>query len=155
VKTLLGRDPNRGCNMRRILVAVDGSEPSLHALQQALEIADKTKAKVTCAYVVPPPFYPPEAIYVPTQEYLAMERRLGEEALARAKELAEKSGAQVDTLTLQGSPGDAIVAASEKSPDTELVVVGSRGRNAVARVLLGSVADRVVHLSKKPVLVVR
>jgi nucleotide-binding universal stress UspA family protein len=121
----------------------------------AVELAEKTRAEVTCAYVVPPPFYPPEAIYVPTQDYLDAEKRVGEQALAQAKALVEKGGAKADTLLLQGSPGEALVAAAEGSPEVEMVVVGSRGRNALARVLLGSVADRVVHLSKKPVLVVR
>ena len=55
---------------------------------------------------------------------------------------------------LQGSPAETISALAEEE-GFDLVVVGSRGRNAVARLFLGSVADRLVHICKKPVLIVR
>lgn len=141
--------------MRRILVAIDGSEPSLHAARQAAEIAVKMNAKVTCAYVIAPPFYPPEAIYVPSAEMLEAERRVAEQALAKGCEAARAAGAEANAILLQGSPAEELVNAVDQAPEIEMVVVGSRGRNAFSRVLLGSVADRVVHLCKKPVLVVR
>jgi len=141
--------------MRRILVAVDGSEPALHAARLAADLASKMDAQVTCVYVMAPPFYPPEAIYVPTQEMLEAERRHAEEVVSKAADAVRPTCPRVGTLLLQGSPAESVVDAAERSPEVELVVVGSRGRNALSRVLLGSVADRVVHLSKKPVLVVR
>jgi nucleotide-binding universal stress UspA family protein len=141
--------------MRRILVAVDGSEPSLHAARQAAEIALKMNAKVTCAYVIAPPFYPPEALYIPPPELLEAERRVAEQALTKAAEAVRAIGCEVNAILLQGAPAEELVNAAEQSPEIDLVVVGNRGRNAVSRVLLGSVADRVVHLCKKPVLVVR
>jgi len=142
--------------MRRILVAVDGSEPSLRAVKYAAELAMKTKAAVTCAYVLAPPMYAaPEALYLPTPELLEAERRLAEEAVAQGRRAAEEAGVQANTVVLEGSPGEALVHLAERSADVDMVVVGSRGRNALSRMLLGSVADRVVHLSKKPVLVVR
>ena len=65
-----------------------------------------------------------------------------------------ESGVQADTLVLSGSPAESLAEAA-LSGEVDLVVVGSRGRGAVARVLLGSVSDRLVHISHKPVLVAR
>ena len=55
---------------------------------------------------------------------------------------------------LSGPPAEALVEAAA-STEADLLVVGSHGHGAVARVLLGSTTDRVVHLAGCPVLVVR
>ena len=141
--------------MRRILVGVDGSEAALHAAQKAAEFAARLDAEVTCAYVIPPPFYPPEATYVPLRQMMEADRKLAEDVVTKAAEAVRATYPRVDTQVLQGPPAETLARTAEHSPEVELVVVGSRGRNALSRVLLGSVADRVVHLSKKPVLVVR
>jgi nucleotide-binding universal stress UspA family protein len=60
---------------------------------------------------------------------------------------------QAETSVLSGSPAETLAEAAA-APDVDLVVLGSRGRGAVARVLLGSVSDRLIHISPKPVLVV-
>jgi len=60
----------------------------------------------------------------------------------------------VDTVIPSGPPAETL-ARMASAPDVELVVVGHRGRGAIARVLLGSVADRLVQISPKPVLVSR
>ena len=54
---------------------------------------------------------------------------------------------------LYGAPAEAIAEEGAAS-DVGLVVMGSRGHGAVARMFLGSVSDRLVHISSKPVLVV-
>jgi nucleotide-binding universal stress UspA family protein len=52
------------------------------------------------------------------------------------------------------APAEALVAAADRL-DAWPVLVGDRGRHGVTRMLLGSVADRVVHLCRRPVIVVR
>ena len=60
----------------------------------------------------------------------------------------------VSAIELEGPAAERIAEVAERD-NYDLVVVGSRGRNAVARLFLGSVADRLVHICKKPVLVAR
>jgi nucleotide-binding universal stress UspA family protein len=60
----------------------------------------------------------------------------------------------VASLELEGPVAERLAEVAEQD-GYDLVVVGSRGRNAVARMFLGSVADRLVHICKKPVLVAR
>ena len=63
-------------------------------------------------------------------------------------------GQLVKGMVVEGPPAERIAELAE-ADGYDLVVVGSRGRNAVARLFLGSVADRLVHICKKPVLVSR
>jgi nucleotide-binding universal stress UspA family protein len=63
------------------------------------------------------------------------------------------AGARAATQVLYGPPAETLAEAASAG-DADLLVVGSRGHGAVARVLLGSTSDRVVHVASMPVLVV-
>jgi len=65
-----------------------------------------------------------------------------------------RGGRAAETIVEKGAPAETL-AALAAAGDVDLVVVGHRGRNAVARALMGSVADRLVQICSKPVLVVR
>ena len=137
--------------MKKVLAAVDGSEASMHAVRKALEIADRMGAEVTLAHVVPHVFVPAE---VPFDA-----GRFAEEALRAGETLLTQASAEVGRpaiarVCLRGSPGEAIAELAE-SGSYDLVVVGSKGRGAVSRMLVGSITDRLVHICKRPVLVVR
>ncbi len=137
--------------MKKLLAAVDGSEASMHALRKALELGDKLGAEVTIAHVVPNVFIPAE---VPFDA-----GRLAEEAMRAGEVLLTQAAAEVARpnlarVCLRGSPGEAIVELAETG-HYDLVVVGSKGRGAVSRMLVGSITDRIVHICKRPVLVVR
>ena len=140
--------------MKRILVGVDGSEASMKAAQLAAEIAIRFGARVTLAYVVPRLLLPPDAYGLTVADVEQEHRVFGEKLLAHALTRLGESGVQVDTVVLSGPPAEGL-AESAQAVDVDLVVVGSRGRGAVARMLLGSVTDRLVHICPKPVLVVR
>ena len=140
--------------MKRILVGVDGSEASMKAAQLAAEIAIRFGARVTLAYVVPRLLLPPDAYGLTVADVEQEHRVFGEKLLAHALTRLGESGVQVDTVVLSGPPAEGL-AESAQAIDVDLVVVGSRGRGAVARMLLGSVTDRLVHICPKPVLVVR
>ena len=136
--------------MKKILVAVDGSGPSLHAARTALELA-RGFGEVTLAHVVAPVFVPPEVPYgiSPWTEEAV---RAGEKLLEdTAKELGSPG---LKRVNLTGSPAEQL-ADFASNEHFDLLVVGSKGRNAVSRVLIGSITDRLVHISKIPVLVVR
>lgn len=141
--------------MKRILVGVDGSKESRDAAVFAANIAKATHAQLYIVSAVPgvsPLDWGPEMVSR-AQEWTQKER---DQARTTVDQMAASlgSGVKIETLVAFGAPA---VALSElaKEGDVELVVVGHRGRNAVARALLGSVADRLVQICPKPVLVVR
>jgi nucleotide-binding universal stress UspA family protein len=140
--------------MKSILVGVDGSEPSHKAARLAAEIALRFGARLTLAYVVPRLLLPPDAYGLTVAEVEDEHRAFGEKLLAEAVTRLGEGGVEVATLVLVGAAAEGLAEAA-RAGDVDLVVVGSRGRGAVARVLLGSVTDRLVHISPKPVLVSR
>ncbi len=136
--------------MKKILVAVDGSSPSLLAARLAQELATATGATLTAAFCVAPLVMAGEIPFTMIGEVMDAEVARGREVL---KEVAKELGV-VEPRLLEGSVAESLAEVAEHD-GFDLVVVGSRGRNAVARMLLGSVADRLVHICKKPVLVAR
>ncbi len=141
--------------MKRILVGVDGSKESRDAVKFATEIARAIGAQLVIASAVPPvvPTEGAPGLVARAEEWMRKEQ---EQAKALVSEIASSIGkaVPVEPLVPIGAPA-VTLAELARSGDVELVVVGHRGRNAVARALLGSVADRLVQISPKPVLVVR
>jgi nucleotide-binding universal stress UspA family protein len=139
--------------MRRVLVAIDGSEPAVRAARMGADVAARFGAGVTLVYVVPRLLLPPD-VYGLTLEELEREHAgHGQEVLRSAFVALSGTGVEVDTRVLSGPPAETLAEAAA-APDVDLVVVGSRGQGAVKRVLLGSVSDRLVHICPKPILVV-
>jgi nucleotide-binding universal stress UspA family protein len=137
--------------MKRILASVDGSPASLHAARMALELAQNTGAQLTLAHVTVPVMAPPD---LPFSAPMLQEetQKAGERLLEDvARELGRMDLPRVNLL---GNPAELLADLAERE-SYDLIVVGSKGRGAVSRVLIGSVTDRLVHISKKPVLVVR
>lgn len=139
--------------MRKILVGVDGSPESRKAAEQSADLATATGAKIVLAYVVSLNVpLTPEAQYV--EDWEVAEREHARQLLEEIGAGFTKRGIAVQTVTLSGNPAGTL-ADMASQPDIDLVVVGHRGRGAISRVLLGSVADRLVQISPKPVLIVR
>ena len=123
----------------------------MHAARKALELGEKLGADVTLAHVVPNVFIASEVPFDAaslTEDAL----RAGEALLTAAA--AELGRPNIARVCLRGSPGEALAELSE-SGQFDLVVVGSKGRGAVSRMLVGSITDRLVHICRRPVLVVR
>lgn len=137
--------------MKKFLVAMDGSEEAMRAAQIAFDLAAGIGGRVTLAHVVPFVVVPTD-VPIDTGQLTAEAQTAGEKMLLEA---AQKLG-QPDAhrVCLTGAAGDVLSELAEND-NFDLVVVGSKGHNALARVLVGSVTDRVVHVCKKPVLVVR
>jgi nucleotide-binding universal stress UspA family protein len=137
--------------MKRILVAIDGSEPAARGARLASDIALRFGARLTLAYVVPRLLLPPD-VYGLTVEEVEREQRAHADRILHAA-LADLggSGVEIDTRVLSGPPAETL---AEAAAEVDLVVAGSRGQGAVARALLGSVSDRLVHLCPKPILIV-
>jgi len=139
--------------MKRILVAVDGSEASLKAARMAADIALRFGAKLTLVNVVPKLLLPPDVYGLTLAEVEQEHRAYADRLLERAVSSLDATGLEVSTSVLYGSPAEAI-AEEGAAQDVGMIVVGSRGHGAVARVFLGSTSDRLVHISTRPVLVV-
>jgi nucleotide-binding universal stress UspA family protein len=150
--------------MKRILVAIDGSEPAWKALDLAGDLARLEGARIDLLHVVRPEPPPAglaafaQAERIPLEEELARwrsERLTGDELVRDGRErLLAKGVEAVETLVEEGSPAPAILAAAERL-GADLVVLGSRGRSGLAATLLGSVSKRVSEHARCSVLIVR
>lgn len=140
--------------MKKILVGVDGSEASLKAAKWAVDLASATGAAVTYAYSIVPVVYPAEMMWVPTIEFERAQQEAAAKLLNQTREQTAQQGVNIENITLHGSAAEAM-ADEAKAKAYDLLVVGSRGHGAVKRILMGSVASRLVHICERPVLVVR
>lgn len=137
--------------MKKVLVAVDGSAPSIRAARVALSLVEKSQGDVTLAFVAPQVIIPSEAPFS-TGDLTREAMKAGERTLEEvAKELGRP---QLRRVCLAGPPAERLSELAD-AEDFDLLVVGSKGRGAVSRMLVGSTTDRLVHIAQKPVLVVR
>jgi nucleotide-binding universal stress UspA family protein len=140
--------------IRKLLCAIDRSPSSLQALGYAIALARWQSARLNLLEVVeeaPPPGVSraPKSDGVPNETRTALERDLRRVLTAR-----RASDVKVEILMRKGKVVQEILAQAKASrPD--LVVIGSHGRGGVQRLVLGSVAEKVLRLATCPVLTVR
>jgi nucleotide-binding universal stress UspA family protein len=140
---------------KRILVPVDGSEPSSKALVAALQLARDVGGRVRVIHVFDALAYLTGYEY--SGEILEQARAHAGRTLDDALAMAKASGVPADAKLLD-QPGrrlGELVADEAQAFEADLVVVGTHGRNGVGRVLLGSGAEQVIRLAPVPVLAVR
>jgi nucleotide-binding universal stress UspA family protein len=138
----------------RILVPTDGSPKGNRAVEHALALAAIHDAEVHALYVVDTASYAGtgmEATWTGIDDLL---REDADEAVAKVEALAEGTDVAVETSVVEGSPGREIVRYATDA-GCDLIVMGTHGRGGIDRLLLGSVAERVVRRSAVPVLTVR
>ncbi len=139
--------------MKRILFATDGSKFSEHASSMVKEYLQAwPEAKLTVLYVTAKENYAYDLIPEAVDRY---EKQLAKQI---EQDALEKWFApwknRVMFLHLFGHPSTTICTVAEEE-QSDIIIVGSHGRGAIDRMLLGSVAQSVLHRTKKPVLVVR
>ena len=140
--------------MNPIVCAVDGSPPSLKALEVSAGLAKKYGAPLHLAYVVVPYLPPGDVGAMALVDWLGPLQEAGTQILASASESVVKAGvAQPVTALLQGNAAAELGAYAEKV-NAQFLVCGSRGYGALKRILLGSVAANLVRVSSCPVVVV-
>lgn len=139
-----------------IVVATDGSECAQAASNEASKLASALGAKLTLVYVFDPIKYVLPEGYVPyTPDQFSNMTDHFAQMLNREKTRVEQLGApSVETRLLQGTPNEEINAFAQQS-NASLLVIGTHGRGALARMLLGSTAERLVRSATIPVLTVR
>lgn len=140
--------------MKTILVGFDGSEPSVRAAKMAADLAKQTGATVRLACIVPPVWLPSADITGVLYDQLRDSQRARAQAMLETQLPPLKElGAPVETVLGEGAPADELARLTE-APEVDFVAVGNASHRGLARVFLGSVAYRLLHVSKKPVLVV-
>jgi nucleotide-binding universal stress UspA family protein len=152
--------------IKKILVALDGSEPANKALDFALGLAETYSAELVLLNVyqlITPFFYfpsevgaPPVATPIGTAEFLKELRAQHEKVLSEALKKAnrEKPKLKVSTILSEGRPSDKIIEAAREGK-FDLIVVGSRGIGRIKEIFLGSVSDRVADRAQCSVLIVK
>lgn len=140
---------------KNIVAATDGSRFGRAALYEAIEIAKRCNSNLAIVTVITSE----ELVHIEhsriqltsaaDEEMKKMERNIKE-----LKELATKEGVPTEGLILSGVPAETILNAA-KTKNAGLIIVGSHGRTGIDRVLVGSVAERVIVLSTSAVLVVK
>jgi len=138
-----------------IVAATDGSDQSLRATNVAAALARTNDAYLFIVTVVRPPEgwwgivgAPPPAESLGNA--LADAQRA---VLEKTADGIDLSGVKYETVEEVGDPANQLAAFAE-AKDADLLVIGKRGAGLEERIMVGSVADRLVHISKTPVMVV-
>ena len=139
--------------MDKLLLAYDGSEPSKHALEVAADLAKKLGAKVYLLYVVD--------VNAATELFGEYSGKIAEELMQKAKEILrdavdhlKSKGVDVEEVVDAGTPAEKIVENAKKF-DVYMIIVGAHGYGGIRKLLIGSVSEKVIRMSDRPVLVVK
>ncbi|MDI1452173.1 universal stress protein [Polyangium sp. 6x1] len=140
---------------QKILVPIDFEETSEHALERAIELAAKLGAAVTVVHVYSLTVYSfPDGSYLPASELAESVRQGAQRKLDAVLAAQRARGVRLDGVLREGRSADEICkTAAEISAD--LIVMGTHGRGAIGRTLLGSVALAVLRHAPVPVMTIR
>ncbi len=138
-------------DVKKILLATDGSAPSVQATKYAVALAKLMKAELIAIYVDDTVALSPlEKVELGVSEV----PEHGKKGLTVARWYGEKSGVKIKTLMERGSAPKHIVETAERE-NVSLIVMGTIGRTGLNRITIGSVAEMVIKAAHAPVLVVR
>lgn len=142
--------------MRRILVAIDGSDNALRALDFAVHQARfSPNTELNLLTVLPPVrVYGEIEVYAGKEAMRELAARESLAILEAAARRLEAAGARFTQEQVEGDPAECIAGrAAELNCDS--IVMGTHGRGRLGALLLGSVAQKVVHLATVPVTLVK
>ncbi|MFM0593665.1 MULTISPECIES: universal stress protein [Paraburkholderia] len=143
----------------KILLAVDGSDASIQALHQALDVATLAQASLHAVYVVQPWQLSPYAGYYDPEALRKVLREDARTALDIARAAMSARGVKGTTEIVEAeTAADDIASCLQRCAQrhgAELVAMGTHGRHGVKRAMLGSVAEQFLRISTCPVLLVR
>ena len=143
----------------RILVAVDGSPTSEHALRHAIGLAKVLSAALRVVHVVDMGVLPlaPE-LAIDIGAITKARRAAGEQVLNAARDVCRASGTEADIRLLETATPiqriAAVLATEAAAWPADLLVLGTHGRTGVERLLVGSVAEGAMRVSRVPLLLV-
>ncbi|WP_303862830.1 universal stress protein [Alkalibaculum bacchi] len=140
--------------MKNIAIPIDGSDGSKKAMAKAKEFARVFGSNITLLNVKEIPVQ--EDYYNKIEDYLALLNEMSQKVLNEGKKFFSDLECNINTVSLEGNAARSIVKYVENN-DIDLVIIGSEGLNSngIKRVLIGSVANKVLHRLKKPLLIVK
>ncbi len=144
----------------RILVAIDDSETSDLALKEAIRLAKGQKAALRIVHVidVSPAYLTVDTPY-PFVEYQKAMQEAGQKLLANRVTTAHAAGVEVDSkliaMEMYGERIYDVIEEQSKQWHADLIVIGTHGRRGARHLMLGSVAEGLIRIATKPVLLIR
>lgn len=141
--------------IRRILCPIDFSDASRHALEHAVAIAKWYESQIVALHVIPV-LPPPPTLFAESRADAApddTERQALEGQLRAWLEPADRAGLKTDLLIDQGNPVPDILGRASSLP-ADLIVIGTHGLGGFDRLMLGSVAEKVLRKAACPVMTV-
>ena len=155
--------PTYDITIKKILIAIDGSKPSLDASEQAISLAAKYEAELIAVHVVSPDVRHGylEDVITPglpasLKEVVVLAMEKGQKYLDDVKQNASENKVEVRTEVLIGGSSvvKEIVEYAEEH-QIDLIVIGTRGISGIKKMLLGSTASGVLSYARCPVLIVK
>lgn len=140
--------------LKRIMVPVDGSEFANQILTMACDLAKQANAEVMLLRAVRPQLELSLDGYVEVGDIEAAQEALAQAELETQASEVRKTGARVSAMARIGYAAEAIVDEAITVPGT-LIAMTTHGRSGLSRWALGSVADKVLHASTVPLLLIR
>jgi nucleotide-binding universal stress UspA family protein len=140
----------------KILAPIDFTEASLHALDDAIDLAAKLEASVVVmhAYEIPVMGLLPEGAIIASAEEAARVSSSAETSLRLAVESRTNRGVKLESVLREGPAWQEIDAVADEIA-ADLIVMGTHGRRGILRALLGNVVEKVVRTAHQPVLTIR
>lgn len=144
---------------KRILVAVDGSPTADQALQEAIKLAKEHQAQLRIVHAVDIVNIYMGAEFVDPTEVSDAITKSGQDILRKAEAVARQAEIPVETqLIVIDSLGHRVpemIAADAEAWPADLIVICTHGRSGLSHLFLGSVAEGVIRIATKPVLLIR
>lgn len=144
---------------KRILVAVDGSHTAELALQEAIKLAKELRAQLRIVHAVDIVNINLVAEFPNPSEISDAMAKGGQEILRKAEAVAREAGIPVETRLIEidtlGLSIPEMIAADAEAWPADLIVICTHGRRGLSHLFLGSVAEGVVRVATKPVLLIR
>lgn len=142
---------------KHILIPVDGSETAQKAAEQAAALAKAFGSAATVIYVIDPyPFTGLGSDFAYGQaEYLSAATAEAEQAIRAASEALQQAGVTPQTRVVEEHATWRGIIDAARTTGADLIVMGSHGRHGLEKLVLGSVAQRVLSHAHLPVFVVR
>jgi nucleotide-binding universal stress UspA family protein len=144
---------------QNILVAIDGSHTSKLALQEAIKLAKALNGQLRIVHAVDIVTLNWDAEYANPAEMWGAMLKTGQEALRKAETTGRAAGVKTETKLIEidtlGQRIPEVIAEEAEAWPADVIVIGTHGRRGISHIFLGSVAEGVVRIATKPVLLIR